>query len=604
MGDDMLTDSEFKLLRCLCTTSSALTQRQVAARTGLSLGTVNRLYGVLAARGYLASDHTPLPAGRELLETYRVKNAVILAAGVTDPFDPLSYAKPKGLLKVRGDILIERQIRQLHDAGITDITVVVGYMKEQFFYLADTLGVKLLVNEDYYRYGNTASLAQVLDLLDNTYICSSDNFFPENVFEAYVYDSYYASVYSEGPTAEYCAQTNDRGRITKATIGGGPDAWVLFGQAYFSRSFSRRFRELLEPEFQASAAVRENLWEAFLIRHLRELPIFLRKYPTGAILEFDSLDELRAFDDRYLSNTDPEIFSNISETLNCTEDEIRRITPLKSGQTNTTFRFEVRGRGYVYRHPRFGSADYIHRENEYVANRLAQALGLDDSFIAMDKNKGWKISRYVERSHPLDYHCEAEVRQAIGMLRRLHKLRLETGFGEGIWQEIQGYVQRLRAVGRDGFPEFDELYEKIARLYEHTLPDAVEKCLCHCNGYYTNFLVDDLNKMYLIDWEYSAVDDPGRDYGTFICCSDYTEAEAEQILELYYGHPLTPSERRHSLAYIAISAYYWFLWAIYQESQDKPVGRYLYLWYLDAKIYGDKAMALYRKDPQHAEDNA
>ena len=83
-------------------------------------------------------------------------NAVIMAAGMSTRFAPLSYEKPKGLWKVKGEILIEREIRQLKEAGITDITVVVGYKKEQFFYLEEKFGVEIVVNEDYYRYNNSS----------------------------------------------------------------------------------------------------------------------------------------------------------------------------------------------------------------------------------------------------------------------------------------------------------------------------------------------------------------------------------------------------------------------------------------------------------------
>ena len=68
-------------------------------------------------------------------------NAIIMAAGTSSRFAPLSYEKPKGLLEVKGEILIERQIRQLHDAGITDITIVVGYKSSQFHYLMEKFGV-------------------------------------------------------------------------------------------------------------------------------------------------------------------------------------------------------------------------------------------------------------------------------------------------------------------------------------------------------------------------------------------------------------------------------------------------------------------------------
>ena len=102
-------------------------------------------------------------------------NAIIMAAGTSSRFAPLSYEKPKGLLEVKGEILIERQIRQLHEAGIHDITVVVGYKSEMFRYLEEKHNVRLVLNEDYNIYNNTSSIIRVIDQLADTYICSSDN---------------------------------------------------------------------------------------------------------------------------------------------------------------------------------------------------------------------------------------------------------------------------------------------------------------------------------------------------------------------------------------------------------------------------------------------
>lgn len=103
-------------------------QREVAEHTGLSLGSVNAANKELTSEGLLESDSLT-DSGYEALHPYKVENAVILAAGLSSRFAPISYEKPKGLLKVRGEILVERQIRQLQDAGISNITVVVGYKK-------------------------------------------------------------------------------------------------------------------------------------------------------------------------------------------------------------------------------------------------------------------------------------------------------------------------------------------------------------------------------------------------------------------------------------------------------------------------------------------
>ena len=132
------------------------------------------------------------------------RNAIIIAAGTSSRFVPLSYEKPKGLVEVKNEVLIERQIWQLHEAGVDDVTIVVGYMAEQFTYLGKKYGVQFVKNEDYTRYNNTSSLIRVVDRLRNTYICCSDQYYEKNPFLQDLQQSAYAALYAAGKTNEYC----------------------------------------------------------------------------------------------------------------------------------------------------------------------------------------------------------------------------------------------------------------------------------------------------------------------------------------------------------------------------------------------------------------
>ena len=168
----MLTETQFKILYTVIQKQDyKFTQRELAKETGYSLGKINEAVKELTEAGLLNNMIQVSSAGYEAMEPYKVKNAVIMAAGMSSRFVPLSYEKPKALLKVKGEILIEREIKQLQEAGITDITIVLGYLKEQLFYLGDKYNVNIVINEDYYRYNNTSTLIRVADRLDNTYIC-------------------------------------------------------------------------------------------------------------------------------------------------------------------------------------------------------------------------------------------------------------------------------------------------------------------------------------------------------------------------------------------------------------------------------------------------
>ena len=144
----MLNKFQFEVLNAH-RSRSGITQREIAASAGISLGSVNKAFKELKQLNFISEDNKITAMGLSALIPYRVDNAVILAAGMATRFAPLSFEKPKAMFEVRGEILIERMIRQLKETGIEDITVVVGYMKESFFYLEDEFGVKIVVNNCY-----------------------------------------------------------------------------------------------------------------------------------------------------------------------------------------------------------------------------------------------------------------------------------------------------------------------------------------------------------------------------------------------------------------------------------------------------------------------
>lgn len=233
---------------------------------------------------------------------FNIDNAVILAAGFASRFAPLSLTTPKALLTVRGEVLIERQIRQLKEAGIHDIYIVTGYLKEQFEYLPDKWGVSLIENTAYQNRNNHSSVWAAREVLSNTYVCSSDNFFPENPFTPDSTIPYYSALYARGSTDEYCMTTDMSGRITEVRIG-GKDSWYMLGHVLFNTEFSCQFLKILEAEYNLPET-KDLMWENIYMNHLEELTLYIKKYPEGTILEFDTLDELCLFDHSYCSYRD------------------------------------------------------------------------------------------------------------------------------------------------------------------------------------------------------------------------------------------------------------------------------------------------------------
>lgn len=591
----MLTLQQFDILNLFFKNQDKkYTQREISDITEISLGKVNETLKELKDNKFLDEDLKITEAGFEALEPYKVDNAIIMAAGMSSRFAPLCYESPKGLLNVKGEKLIEREILQLREAGIEDITLVVGYMKEKMFYLAEKFGIDIVVNADYYRFNNTSSLILVTEKLKNTYICSSDNYFPKNPFEKYVYRAYYSAVYQEGESDEYFAECDKNGRIKGITIG-GKDDWIMLGHVFFDREFSNKFVKLLKAEYHEQT-VRENLWENFYMRHLKELDnMYIKKYDAEDIKEFDSLEELRVFDEKYVTNSGSKIFQNICGVLKCNEEEIKDIKPIKMGMTNTSFKFSHNGKSYLYRHRSPETELIINRKSEFDSMKIAKELGLDDTYIYMDSEKGWKISNYIEDVRILDYEDKENVKRAISMLKKLHTSGRKTDFEFNIFDGIENFKLKIKNSHRDDFEDMNLMNDKIYKLKEFLDKDNVKNCLCHCYSYNLNFLMDKNDGMYLIDWEYSAMSDPAGDIGCFITCSKYSFDESIEIIKEYFDGNPTDKELRHYVAYVAVSSFYWFLWAINQEIQGKSIGEYLYIWYNHTKEYADYAFKLYEQ---------
>ena len=137
-----LSKRDFSVLReyAIARNDDVKSQRKLSESLKMSLGSVNDAIRKLSEKGFLR-DGCITQAGYKALSPYEVQNAIIMAAGMSTRFAPFSYERPKGAFEVKGEVLVERQIRQLQEAGITDITLVVGYLKEAFFYLEDKYGV-------------------------------------------------------------------------------------------------------------------------------------------------------------------------------------------------------------------------------------------------------------------------------------------------------------------------------------------------------------------------------------------------------------------------------------------------------------------------------
>lgn len=583
-----LTRFEFLVLRTLID-GVKRTQREIADLCGCSLGTINRAHKHCRELGLIDVKREITSKGLETLETYKVESAVILAAGAATRMAPLSFEKPKGLFKVQGEVLIERLIRQLQEAGIEDITVVVGCMKESFFYLAKQFNVRILNSSDYTERNNHSSLLLAREFLGRSFICASDQYIPRNPFNRYVYESTLPVYKSKPESIVRAVKWNGKGIVTGMSQDQG---CYPRGPVFLTREDSSHLLDIIEQEFNF-LETRDKLWDSILLEHAQEFSIRAKIYKPGEIYEFDRLQDLVAFDRDFLINVDSRILDNICKTLNAQRKDISGVTPLKAGLTNLSVLFSCKGKRYVYRHPGAGTDEIINRRAEAFALNVAKELGLDETFLYEEPYEGWKLSRYVDGCVPFEYHNTVHVEHAMKLARTLHECGITSPWSFDFFPEACKIITILKDISYPLPLDFDELYNAADQLNALMEQDRGEPCLCHNDFYAPNFLVKG-DDVWLIDWEYAAMGDWACDIGNFVAQgSGYSVEEASAALDMYFERKATPQEVRHCLGAVGIVGFYWYVWAMYKEAMGNPVGDWLFTWYKAARQFTAVALERY-----------
>lgn len=568
-----------------------ISQRELAQKMDLSLGTVNTLIKecmhdlLIAQEKSIAGTYELTGRGEEYLERFRVDGALIIAAGFGSRFVPLTFETPKGLLEVFGERMIERQICQLHEAGITDITIAVGYLKEKFEYLIDKYQVKLLYNPEYSCKNTLATLYRARQVLKgrNMYILSSDNWMRNNMYHTYECGAWYSSVYMKGDTSEWVLSYNKKNRITGVEIG-GRDAWVMYGPVYFSKEFSEAFLPLLESYYH-SPGTEQFYWEHVLIDHLSELELTINRQPENQVYEFENLEELRQFDSRYQERSDNQAMELIAQVFQISEAEIHDIRCLKSGMTNKSFLFQINGQHYICRIPGSGTDLLINRREEAAVYRTIAPLGISERIIYMNGETGYKIAKYYEGARNAQGDNWEDMKKCMDLMHHLHTSGLTVDHEFDIRERIDFYERLCKSHGGTRFEDYETVRGWMNRLLDWLDHLHRPKKLSHIDGNPDNFLVLPDQSVRLIDWEYAGMCDPLIDLSMCAIYTYYEEAEVEKLMELYFERSASDEERMIVYSYMALGGFLWCLWAVYKASFGEEFGEYTLIMYRYAKKY-------------------
>ena len=585
-----MTKKEFEVLRYLCENHGSLTQRIISEETKHSLGTVNMILASFQQAGLINESYQVTAKGFQLMEPYRVKNAIILAAGMSTRFIPVSYELPKGLISVKGEIMIEREIRQLQEAGVQEIIIVVGYMMEKFFYLRDKYNVKLVVNNEFATKNTHSSIYVARDYLSNTYILCSDNYYPQNMFHQYEFRAFYCSIFLPGTSYVERAFTFDHDGLVIDTNKPSHDQWIMYGHAYFDHAFTAKFRPVLERYF-GRPGVEGMYWENVWAENVKEIPMWIQQCTDQDILEFDSMEELKAFDPDYIYNNRVHVFENICRILCCEISDIQDMSTIKKGLNNQSFKFCVNGDYYIYRHPGVNASGVIDRKKEAASLRAAKKLKIDETLVYIDEEEGWKISHYVDTTEPFDFASKRHIDMLARKLKALHDSKISVGFGFDYQKEGDRVIEILKHIDAMAYRRALIERDAMTPIFEFLDKDKWQVSLCHNDLYEPNLLVQG-DVLYVIDWEFSGDADIGFDVCKLFAVHNPPYEEYDYWLEKYFGRETTVEEKRHMIACAAVIYYYWYVWGIYAGKNNQDVSNYMMAWFDKMNSFRSKTLEM------------
>lgn len=579
---------DFDLLKTL-NKDSENNQRILSEKTGFSLGKTNASFRKLVDENWIEADGKLTSLAKIEIGKNKPKNAVILAAGFGMRMVPINNEIPKGLLEVHGEIVIERLIRQLQEKGITDITIVVGFLKEKFEYLIDEFNVELVYNKEYSLKNNLASLALVVDKISNTYILPSDIWLEENPFdETELYPWY---LVSEQPDENSMVRINRKNQLvpSKNTLNGNK----MIGVTFLSQSIADDFKVKLK-EYSLDPQHNDAFWEEILFNHSGLFQIYAKLFSSKNAIEIDTYEQLRNLDDQS-SHLNTEIIDLIASQLAVQPHEIININLLKKGMTNRSFIFEVQEKRYIMRIPGEGTDELIDRSQEADVYQTLMGEQISDDIIYISPDKGFKITKFLENSRVCDVDNMEDVAKCMTKLRSFHQKGFKVSHQFNLFEKIEFY-ESLWEGKPSIFKDYHETKSKVRELDKivASLPKA--QILTHIDAVPDNFLFTEDGDIRLIDWEYAAMQDPHLDIAMFAIYSLYEREQIDQLINLYFVEGCSDDVRMKIYCYIAISGLLWSNWCEFKRFCGVEFGEYSLKQYRYAKEYYQIVMNTYLKE--------
>ncbi|EES49120.1 NTP transferase domain-containing protein [Clostridium botulinum] len=583
-----------------------INQRELSKRTNISLGKVNSILKeftldgtierVINNRGIL---YRVTEKGMKILEenlasakntrlkiheenNKSVKEAVILAAGRARDF-----GKPVGMLEIEDFKLIDRTLNILKENGINKITIITGYESgcyEEYF--KNNKNINLVKSDKYKWTGTMYSLSLAREYVkDDFLLIENDLIFEKRAIKELI----------ESNSRDCILLTNESGS--------GDEAFVeirnnhLFKMSKDIHQFNRidgemigitkvshKLYQMMLEEFKDNINPYLN-YEYVLLDVARDYNIGFVKIDDLAWGDADTKKEyenilnhlyptIRRRELNYEINT---VKTIVREAMKVSEDEISEVVAA-GGMTNKNYRICVKGKRYILRVAGIGTECMISRKNEMFNSSIASEREYNVETPYFNVETGIKISTFIENAEtltPRSVKKEENLKQVTRILRDLHEdneFPMKNEFN--VFRELEKYEDILKTADGEFFDDYDEVRERFMKL-EQVLKECDRVFVPSHNDLVSENLVKDTEgRIYLIDWEYSGINDDMWDLAALSLENNFSEDDTELMFRLYFNGEVDENSRKRLLIHQISQDLLWAVWTLIKENEGDDFGTY------------------------------
>lgn len=492
---------------------------------------------------------------------------------------------PYPLMPFSEDItLLGRSIEILREIGISRIYVVVGYQAEMFkAYQAKD--VQLIVNPNYEFTSSMASLAMAKDLIDDDFLLvEGDTFYEKEVLKKLleIPEGNCFVMTEESGSGDECFVETKSGFITKISKDRHRVCRFegeLLGLSRISKSTYKRLTEKWESSENSYLNYEYLMMD---VTDVLDRPVL--KFKNLIWGEVDNMKDFKKLQNdifpKLRKKEDPFDKENLLMHLSIIfpNENVRtaQITQI-GGMSNKNFRVDYQNKSYVLRVPGNGSEGMVVRSCEEFNSMEGSKLGINPPVHYFNPNTGIKLVEYVEDAETLNsatIQRYDNMKKIAQIYRSLHHSRVRLKNEFNIFREIEKYDLLLEKAGATMYEGWEDVRPQVMAL-ESLLNDlGVELHPCHNDAVPENFLKAKDGTIYLIDWEYSGMNDPMADFAALFLESVFKTESQDYMLAHYFEGDIPENVMPKIFCYQVLWDYLWAQWTVIKEAKGDDFGAY------------------------------